>query len=219
MSEEYEFEPVPGLPEQLPENETILWQGAPEWRAVARRVFHAGAISAYFGLLAAWAFASALHDGESVAAAGAGALRVGVAFGITLLLIAWLARATARATLYTITSKRIAMRFGIAVPMTVNLPFSRIAAADMRPYGDGTGEIALQIEGPLPLAFWHLWPHCRPWRLTKAVPMLRCVGEPQKVADILAAAVAATGKTRLKQTETAAPEAATGTGAPGLVAA
>jgi hypothetical protein len=219
MSEEYEFEPVPGLPEQLPENETIVWQGAPEWRGIARRVFHAGAISAYFALLAAWAFASVLYDGGSAAAATGSALRVGVACAITLLLIAWLARATARATLYTITTKRVAMRFGIAVPMTVNLPFSRIAAADMRPYGDGTGEIALQIEGPLPLAYWHLWPHCRPWRLAKAAPMLRCVSEPQKVADILAAAVAATGKTRLKQAEAAAPHATTDAGTPGLVAA
>ncbi len=219
MSEEHELEPVPGLPEHLPEDETILWQGAPHWLGIARRVFHAGAISGYFALLAAWAFASALYDGQDTAAAAAGALRIGAACGITLLLIAWLARATARATLYTITSKRVVMRFGIAMPVSLNLPFSRIAAADMRPYVDGTGEIALDVEGPLPLAYWHLWPHCRPWRLNKAAPMLRCLEEPKKVADILAAAVAATGKARLMQAGAAEPKAAAESGAPGLVAA
>ena len=37
---EYESEPIPGLPEQLPQGEKILWQGAPKWQSFAKHVFH-----------------------------------------------------------------------------------------------------------------------------------------------------------------------------------
>jgi len=33
---EYEYEPVPGLPQRLPQGERILWQGAPDWQTLAR---------------------------------------------------------------------------------------------------------------------------------------------------------------------------------------
>ena len=215
MSNEHDIEPVPGLPERLPAGETLLWQGAPEWRGLARRVFHAGAVVVYFALLAIWAAATAIADGEGAMAAAASVLRVAVAGGLAFGLIVFLARAAARATLYTITDRRVVMRFGVAMPMTVNLPFSKIAAADLKPYGDGTGEIALSIEGPLPLAYWHLWPHCRPWYIGKAVPMLRCLAEPERIASILASAAGATAKPSLK------PAAITEAGTPagGLVAA
>ena len=35
MSGDYEFEPVPGLPEELPPGEMLLWQGAPDWKTIA----------------------------------------------------------------------------------------------------------------------------------------------------------------------------------------
>ena len=34
---EFDTEPVPGLPEQLPEGERLRWQGAPKWAALAVR--------------------------------------------------------------------------------------------------------------------------------------------------------------------------------------
>jgi hypothetical protein len=36
---EYENEPVRGLPETLPPGETLLWQGEPDWLSMARRTF------------------------------------------------------------------------------------------------------------------------------------------------------------------------------------
>ena len=38
-SAEHEFEAALGLPEPLPAGETILWQGAPSWTAMAKHVF------------------------------------------------------------------------------------------------------------------------------------------------------------------------------------
>ena len=36
---EYEDEPVEGLPEHLPEGETMVWQGRPTAAAMGKRVF------------------------------------------------------------------------------------------------------------------------------------------------------------------------------------
>jgi hypothetical protein len=36
---EYEDEPVRGLPDYLPDDETLVWQGEPDFKVMARRVF------------------------------------------------------------------------------------------------------------------------------------------------------------------------------------
>ena len=48
---EYENEPIPGLPGRLPPGERILWQGSPEWRALARTAFHTRLVAGYFAAL------------------------------------------------------------------------------------------------------------------------------------------------------------------------
>ena len=60
---EYETEPVRGLPERLPAGETILWQGAPRWGALARRAFHVRKIALYFAILLAWLVYADIADG------------------------------------------------------------------------------------------------------------------------------------------------------------
>ena len=50
---EYEDEPVEGLPDYLPEGETMVWQGRPTVAAMARRVFFIPHLALYFGLLIA----------------------------------------------------------------------------------------------------------------------------------------------------------------------
>ena len=69
MTREHEFEPVHGLPEELPAGEEILWQGAPDWRAFAMHVFHVRAIALYGAILCAWRLVTVLYDGYGVAAA------------------------------------------------------------------------------------------------------------------------------------------------------
>jgi hypothetical protein len=188
---EFENEPVAGLPEHLPPGERILWQGAPRWAALALHAFRVRAVALYFGILMAWRFASGVADGESLAAAFGAALWLAplaaAALGV-LGLLAWL---SARATIYTITDRRIVLRFGVALPMSVNLPFRLIESASLKRHRDASGDIALTLDRGQRVAYLALWPHVRPWRMSRPQPMLRALAEPAAVADTLAAALAA----------------------------
>ncbi len=193
---EYETEPVPGLPEPLPEGEEILWQGAPRWRSLARRAFHVRKVAVYFALLAAWRIAGAHGDGatpaEAVGAAVTPALLGLAAVGI-LALLAWL---HARATVYTLTNRRLVLRIGVAIPLVVNLPFRVIRAAQLETHADGTGAIPLDAEGAEQLGFLMLWPHARPWAFGgSAQPMLRSIPDARAVAAELARALGASTPT------------------------
>ena len=70
---EYDFEPVRGLPEALPEGEEILWQGAPDWAGFAVHALHVRLVTAYFAVLAAAQplFAAAAAPGDKTALARA----------------------------------------------------------------------------------------------------------------------------------------------------
>jgi hypothetical protein len=82
------------------------------------------------------------------------------------------------------------MRIGIALPVTFNIPFTILESAGLRLYGSGAGDIPLVLGGTGRIGFLHLWPHARPWRLSRPEPMLRCVPDAQNVASILARAAA-----------------------------
>ncbi len=189
--DEYDAEPVPGLPERLPAGERMLWQGAPAWWPLARGAFHVRAVGAYFALLAAWRVASVHADGGDLAAAAtAGALPLALAvpaLGI-LCLIAWL---MARATRYTITDRRVVMRFGVALPMAVNVPFSVIESASLKRLRDGSGDVALCPDRTQRPSYLLLWPNARPWRFARVEPSLRAVPDAAAVAERLAGALAA----------------------------
>lgn len=183
---EYEFEPVPGLPERLPSGESILWQGAPRWDVLARRAFHVRKVGLYFLLLVAWAIVWDIQGGRDPVVS---AFWLVIAAALAIGLLTLLARAMARSTLYTITNHRVVMRFGVAIPMTINLPFAKIAAAALRDHGDGTGDIPLTLTAKTRTSYLVLWPHVRPWRFSPAEPMLRAIPEARRVAEILASAL------------------------------
>ena len=185
---EHEFEAQPGLPEPLPAGERMIWQGSPDWRAMARQVFHLRGLVLYFGAILLLRAGFAISDGAGVRAAAMAALwllplallAVGVA-----LLMAWL---TSSLTVYTLTDKRIVMRIGIVLSLTLNLPLKRIAAAGLHLHRDGHGDIPLTLREGDKIAYVHLWPHARPWRLARPEPMLRCVADAGQVAALLTAA-------------------------------
>lgn len=188
---DFDFEPIRGLPARLPPGETLLWQGAPDLRALALRTFHLREVAIYFGLLVAWRLATATLDGgtpQSIALAPLVLILLGAAAVAILILLAWL---VAKTTVYSITSRRVLMRIGVALPITFNLPFQVLASASLKLYPDGTGSIPLALNGSNRLAYLVLWPHARPWRLKRAEPTLRFVPEAAAVAKILAHAVAA----------------------------
>lgn len=193
---EYEFEPIRGLPEPLPAGERILWQGAPEWWGLAKRAFHARKVAVYCILLLAWHCATAIADGEGATSAALATLGL-VPFALVAVgLPVGLAWPFARSTVYTITNRRVVMRFGVAMPMTVNLPFRTIASAALKVDRKGVGDLPLTLAGGDRIAWLVLWPHVRPWRLRQPEPMLRAIPEAAEVAEILADALTRAPTTR-----------------------
>lgn len=188
--DDFAFEPVPGLPERLPAGEHLLWQGAPRWQALARDAFHVRALAVYFGVLLAWVVVSALYDGQPVAGAlmaVAVLAPLAVAALALVVLFAWLVE---RTTVYSITNRRVVMRFGIALPITVNVPYAIVESVGLTARADGTGDLPLNLNTPDRIAYLHLWPHARPWRIAKPAPMLRAVPDAAAVGNLLSQALA-----------------------------
>ena len=189
---EHGLEPVPGLPEALPLGEVLLWQGAPAWAEIAQRVFLVRWVFGYFAVLALWeVLSTTMQGGTMVAAFGAAALLllVGmVAIGILTLL----AKIVSRNSVYSITSRRLVLRVGVALPITINIPFVAIAGADLRNRKDGHGDIVLELLPSHRVSWIALWPHCGGWSFGRPKPMLRGVANAAEVAKILGEAVAAT---------------------------
>lgn len=181
---EYDSEPVRGLPGRLPEGERILWQGAPDAWVFARNAFHTRWVAAYFVALALYGVSVGSLFGVA-ATAGAGVACIGL-----LYLLAW---AIARTSVYTLTNKRVVLRIGVALNACFNLPLSVMKSADLRPLERGHGDIALALDGAT-LGYLILWPHARPWRLKTPQPMLRAVPEAEAVAAMLVKARAAVGQ-------------------------
>jgi hypothetical protein len=188
----FKGKPVGGLPSALPPGEEILWQGAPKWSSLARHAFKLRLIAGYFALLILWRVAGPLVAGHGVlfaATSGLSGLTLAAA-GIGLFsFFAWL---IARTTTYTITNRRVVITYGMALPKSINLPYVRIDAADMKVNADGTGDIALKLPEKTRLSYVLLWPHVRSGAKGRAEPMLRCVAGPEAAARILAGALANT---------------------------
>jgi Bacterial PH domain len=206
---EHEFEPQRGLPEALPAQEQLIWQGSPDERTLAIEVFHVRKACIYFAMILLLRGAYVLQDGGSLGDAGLALMWLLPLVVFAVALLWYMSRLTARTTVYTITDKRIVMRIGIALTLTFNLPFNRIAAANAVTRRNGTGDIALSLLGEDKIAYAHLWPHARPWRVAKPEPMLRALPEVQRVAALLTAAWSArTGIAATAPTiETAVPAA------------
>jgi hypothetical protein len=184
---------IGGIDEPLPDGERLLWQGAPHWPSLAVRAFHVRKAALYFGVLVLWRIASSLADGVAAGTAAASAAGFVALALLGLGLLAGLAWAASRTTIYALTDRRIVMRIGIALPMTVNLPLARLDAAALKPHRDGTGSIALALKGDDRIAWLHLWPHVRPWRLARTQPMLRSVPDAARVAALLGRAASGAG--------------------------
>ncbi|MEL6960055.1 MAG: photosynthetic complex putative assembly protein PuhB [Pseudomonadota bacterium] len=188
--DDFKFEPVRGLPEALPEGEVILWQGAPSPRRLARDALKLNWVIGYFVLLTVWRVGVSSTEFPLTEAMGHGApfLVIGA---LCCLLILGLATIQAKATVYTLTNKRVAMRVGAALTMTLNLPYVQInnAALDLKRSGHGT--LAFELIGDVRFSYLMTWPHVRPWYFSKTQPCFRSIPEAEKVAAIFADAAEA----------------------------
>jgi len=188
LGHEHDFEPQRGLPEALPASEQLLWQGSPEWRAMAIEVFHVRKLAIYFALLLLLRAGFIVGDGGGTSEVFSAWVWLLPMCVLAVAAMLWLARQTARSTVYSITSKRVVMRIGIVLNVTYNLPFKRITAAGVLRRKDGHGDIPLTLQRGERIAILQLWPHARPWRLSQPEPMLRCLADVAGPASVLSKA-------------------------------
>lgn len=173
---EYDHEPVRGLPGELPEDEHVLWQSAPDWKYLAAAALHIRLSALYFIAIVIWAVLRGdMNTAIAVTALGAVVIGLFAAF-------AW---GVGRTTVYTLTNKRIVLRIGVALNKCINLPLSEIESANLKTLGDGHGNIVLTLKGAPRLGYIMLWPHARSLRFVRPQPMLRAIPDAANVAQLL----------------------------------
>ena len=179
-----DFDHTPGLPEPLPAGERLLWQGKPEWKTLAFTAFRLREVSVYFAAIAVWRVCSALFFGETLQVALISAAWVVPMVVLALTLLTVLAWLTARTTIYSVTDKRVVMRIGVALPLTLNLPFGAIESAALGRHANGCGDIPLTLSKG-GFGYLVLWPHARPWQFKRPQPMLRSLPDAERVAMLI----------------------------------
>ena len=187
--DDFQTEPVRGLPEALPEGEHILWQGTPRVWSLAKQSLSLYWAGGWFLFIFAWRTIGGAAEMPWLQSAQEASFFL--ALGAIVCVLLWLvALIQAKSTVYTITNRRVALRVGAALTFTVNLPYRQIANAQLALARDGTGTIAFDMTHGSPvLSYVLLWPHVRPWRMKRVEPALRCITEPERVAALLADAV------------------------------
>ncbi len=175
----------------LPAGETVLWRGKPDWRHLALDAFHAPFVALYFAVIGTWHLATTLHDGGTRAEALSNASAVLIPCGVALGLVALLAWLSARATVFTLTDRRLVMRYGVALPALINVPLRDVEALRVRRGFAGRGDLAITLPRSGRLSFHQLWPYARPWHLFPAAPMLRAVRDAEDVKAVFASALRA----------------------------
>lgn len=186
---EHGNEPVPGLPARLPRGEKLLWQGRPDWRLLANQAFHVRAVAVWFAALMVIQLVLGVRDGAPTAEllgtvawyAVLGIIAVGV-----LALIAW---GYARSTVYSITSRHLVIRSGIALPTTVTVPFGLVHSAAVKRYDQGYGDLPIEVQPGTHVSWLMLWPHVRPWCMARPQPMLRAVADIDDVVTVFTRAL------------------------------
>lgn len=204
---EHEFEAAPGLPEKLPAGEHILWQGAPAWRSLGVSAFGLRTVAAYLLVMWLLQFAHLWDQGSSALDM---AKYLGISAACAALAWAMLAGFTylvSSTTLYTLTNRRVVMRIGVVLGLTLNLPYRKITGASLKPLARGTGDLALQIATDSHIAYLHLWPHARPWHFKAPQPTLRSIAQAEAVSALLLQAWRLENPTERMQVGAGVPDA------------
>lgn len=195
---EHGFERIRGLPEALPEGERVIWQGAPQWGSLAVHAFHVRKVLVYLLLLIGINAYAAWQESGVIGHVANTAVMPIAATAVCMALILGLAWVSSRTTVYTLTNKRMVLRVGMALPVTINLPFRLIRSAAFALHRDGTGDLPLELVPGERIAYLMLWPHARRWSFRHPEPTLRSIAEPEKVAELLMYAVADQGSARVR---------------------
>jgi len=183
---EHNEEAAPGLPAELPAGEALRWQESPDAGRLARSTFRVPLLGIYFVVIILLQQVLIARGDEASLAGVAGYAVLAV---VVLGLLSLYAKLVARSTVYTITSDRVIMRCGVALPVSFNLPFALIDSADVRRYADGSGDIVLTPVRGHRVSWVLLWPHVKTFRLLRVRPVLRALPDVESAAATLAAAL------------------------------
>lgn len=185
--DDFNFEPVRGLPAELPAGEEILWQGSPNALRLAKDALCLNWVLGYFAALAIWrvAVSASTYPFNEAMGHGVPFLIGGI---IVALLLLGIATVQARSTVYTLTNKRACMRIGAALTMTLNLPFVQIGTAQAAVRKSGIGTITFELIGETRISYLMTWPHVRPWHFSRTQPAFRAIPDAARVAKIFAEA-------------------------------
>lgn len=189
MNEFDDSTPLDGPVTDLGQGERTVWRGKPSWRSLALHLTPIRTVAAYFVILMVWRVVAGVYDGIPAAdlAVSTAWLLVPAVLSIGILLA--FAALTARTSSYTITTKRILFRCGIAFPMRVTVPLSIIESAGLTTYRDGTGDLSVKVEPGHRISYLLFWPHARPWRIGAVEPTLRGLADAESAAGALASAL------------------------------
>jgi hypothetical protein len=188
--DDFAFEPIRGLPERPPEGEVILWQGQPNWLRLSIDSLNVWWVLGYFIFLFVWRFISVSDLMPIYQAVLVSLPFLALALIVTLLLML-VGYIQANATVYTITNKRVVMRIGAALTVTLNLPFTEIENAAIASGSKDFGTIVIDTKQTTKFSFLVLWPHARAWHFKKPQPSLKCIPNAAEVAEILSNAAKA----------------------------
>lgn len=189
--DDFDFEPQRGLPAPLPQGERLLWQGSPHWKSLAIRAYHARKVALYFLFLIAWRIANGMADAHTLTAIASSCI-VLLLMGVgAVAILSTLAYLSSRCAVFSITNRRILLRHGVAVPMTLNIPFKIIQSADLRLLPHQRGDLAVRLFDDQRVGYLITWPYLRPGRFAHPQPSLRCLEQAQQVAAILGGALEA----------------------------
>lgn len=195
---------IRGVAHALPPGERLLWQGTPAPGLVARHVFHRWLVIGYFAIVTGWWAFSTYGTVEMDAFLPMLGMRLGLA-ALVIGTVEFLARTVAKTTMYAITSKRLVLKIGMVLPMSINVPFNVLANAAVGRFRDGSGQIALTLVPGNRLAYVALWPHCKVFNVTQPQPVLRGLSDPDAVAAVLRDAVMADAAERAETLEVGEP--------------
>ncbi len=190
---EHDFEAIRGIPGALPQGEHVVWQGAPDAWRLACRAFHIRAVAAYFAVMLGYRAVVALMAGEAVSRVALQVVQVSPLAFVALGVLGGLALLYSRTTVYTITTRRLVVRFGLALPKAINLPFAQIESAAIKRQNSSCGELAVKLKSPNKVPFLQLWPNVRPWRLASPEPALMALRDVDAAAEALVRAMNAAG--------------------------
>jgi hypothetical protein len=182
---------IRGIAGPLPAGEHLLWEGGPSRASILRHAFHGRKVALYFAGLVVIRMTM---TGAAGLTTFAGWRPVLILMGLGLAGVAvshLLAALSAGTTGYAITDRRVVLRSGIVLAGVLNVPLHVITGASIKSYADGTGDLAITLGKDVRIAYLHLWPYVRAWRITRPEPALRGLADAQATGAVLRAALVA----------------------------